>query len=319
MIWLSFHIFYWDYPVPLLTESIYPVIKELKRQNKILGFFFIRYNENGPHIRLRVKVTELEKEYVSKFIVDNISQYLQSKPSKTNLKLVPSDYLPNNSIQLINYIPEYQRYGGEEGIKIAEYLFESSSEAVLQLLETQPAISYDGLIGYAVKMHIIFGYGLGLQKKQMQSFFNRNFDHTFFFIDRWKSQKPEVDVSKSAYQDKFSKIFGSKADILVPFIANFLIALSRKMPLDDAALGKWLYDVKAVKKMLVNADSRGELIFPAKFEGRSKPMYKRFIYLYNSYLHMTNNRIGINTVDEPYLSFLIFKSMEAINENKKAD
>ena len=52
--WVSLHLFYHDNPMPLLVECVQPMIKELYARHLLQRFFFIRYWQGGPHIRLRL-------------------------------------------------------------------------------------------------------------------------------------------------------------------------------------------------------------------------------------------------------------------------
>ena len=53
--YLSFYIFYSEPWKNLLVESVHPLLKKLFDENLINQYFFIRYWEKGPHIRLRLK------------------------------------------------------------------------------------------------------------------------------------------------------------------------------------------------------------------------------------------------------------------------
>src|SRR5690242_11628145 len=83
--WISMHIFYASNPNPLLTEAVAPLIDELKQQRLIQHYFFIRYWQEGPHIRLRLLPTEgVEAETVTRKAEENISAYLQRRPALYN-------------------------------------------------------------------------------------------------------------------------------------------------------------------------------------------------------------------------------------------
>lgn len=83
-------------------------------------FFFIRYLDPEPHIRLRFRLTKNEHFLpVSKAVRNTISRYLNSKMV--------------TSLQIDTYKRELERYGGKL-IAEAESIFFHDSQAVLQLL-----------------------------------------------------------------------------------------------------------------------------------------------------------------------------------------
>jgi len=104
----------------ILEEAIQPVVDDLQRNNDISKWFFIRYNDPKPHLRVR-------------FMLSNTRVY-----SKTLDKIndVLSEYLESGEISNIvidTYNRELERYG-DHTIEEAESLFCTSSEFALQCL-----------------------------------------------------------------------------------------------------------------------------------------------------------------------------------------
>src|SRR5690242_5681489 len=53
--WASYHIFYYALSChQVLLEIVLPVVRDLWNRRQLIRFFFIRYGEGGPHVRLRV-------------------------------------------------------------------------------------------------------------------------------------------------------------------------------------------------------------------------------------------------------------------------
>jgi len=104
----------------ILEEAIQPVVDDLQRNNDISKWFFIRYNDPKPHLRVR-------------FMLSNTRVY-----SKTLDKIndVLSEYLESGEISNIvidTYNRELERYGDHTSEE-AESLFCTSSEFALQCL-----------------------------------------------------------------------------------------------------------------------------------------------------------------------------------------
>jgi len=51
--WLSFHLFTRMPLEPLLAEALLPMVEAERAAGRLKRFFFIRYSEGGPHLRLR--------------------------------------------------------------------------------------------------------------------------------------------------------------------------------------------------------------------------------------------------------------------------
>lgn len=105
----------------ILQEAITPLIADLKKQNLIKKWFFIRYNDPKPHLRFRVQLFE----------TGNYNKVLDL----INLKLkefVDSGEISN--IVIDTYSRELERYG-KDTIEFAEDLFFKSSELVLNFLD----------------------------------------------------------------------------------------------------------------------------------------------------------------------------------------
>ncbi len=150
MSWKAIHIFYYDNQDMILREGINAIMMK----NQIENYFFIRYWENGPHIRLRMKDISEEvlgkvKSEIRQFIEDNESKVQVNKDEyrkmaqefskKENITADNMELIGNNTIKDWQYIPELEKYNGIEGVKIAEKEFVYSSKLVLLLLQTKPS------------------------------------------------------------------------------------------------------------------------------------------------------------------------------------
>jgi thiopeptide-type bacteriocin biosynthesis protein len=176
MKWLSAHIFYHHNQDILLNDCITPLLEELNRTYNLNAYFFIRYWECGPHIRLRLRIdNSAEMSTIKNVLTERINRYISEHPSlsintqnlqETFDKMHQIEKIPtplthniyNNCIKFIDYHPEFSRYGGHEGIKIAEDFFCYSSKIALKLMN-QKQNQRNGLV---IQMIIImlraFGY-----------------------------------------------------------------------------------------------------------------------------------------------------------------
>ncbi|WP_165499662.1 lantibiotic dehydratase [Pedobacter frigidisoli] len=122
--WLYFEVFcHQQRTDQILAEVIMPFLNQY--QSAIKLWFFIRYSENGNHIRFRILLNDENygQRLTSQF-VDELEVYLSSG--------LISD------IQVKTYKRELERYGAD-AIALIEQHFAVDSEFVLSLFETQPS------------------------------------------------------------------------------------------------------------------------------------------------------------------------------------
>lgn len=105
----------------ILEEALQPLIEYLKENNSISKWFFIRYNDPKPHLRIRFLLNDND-EYDK--ILNEMNESLRG--------YIESGEISN--ILIDTYNREIERYG-EKTIEEAETLFYTSSELALQCLD----------------------------------------------------------------------------------------------------------------------------------------------------------------------------------------
>jgi thiopeptide-type bacteriocin biosynthesis protein len=106
----------------VLREVIAPLVREMTESGVADRWFFIRYGDPEWHLRLRFHGTP--------------AKLLREGLSALNAAVGP--LLADGrlwKIQLDTYEREVERYGGPEGVELAERIFQVDSEAVLEILE----------------------------------------------------------------------------------------------------------------------------------------------------------------------------------------
>jgi len=121
--WLYFEIYcHQQRSDQILVTVIDPFLA--KHSADIKKWFFIRYNENGNHIRFRLLLNDNHKaQMLTSNLMDDLALFL-------NAGLV-------SDVQIKTYKRELERYGSTM-IESVEEHFTADSEFVLSLLETQP-------------------------------------------------------------------------------------------------------------------------------------------------------------------------------------
>lgn len=284
--WVSCHIFYTSHN-KLLIEAIPIFLDGAKRKFSIHKYFFIRYWELGPHIRLRLLVDAKDKDYIKKEIASFFGLYMEKNP--TIRKVEKNHFMLNNTLQFIDYEPEVERYGGKEGIIVAESHFHDSSEIVLDIIQNMKNDwSLSLAQGISLQLAYIFIKGTSLEKYEIIEMI------TIMDNSYWKekakiiSKTENIDALFENQYSKNKKNILAKIDILNSVIQN------ENQEENQSFLVHWFQMAKQVDSHLNNI---------------SLSRKKQFIYI--SYLHMLNNRLGLSNHDEGYIAFILSRIFKA--------
>jgi thiopeptide-type bacteriocin biosynthesis protein len=140
--WLSAHIYYEGSAEHLLCQVIQPFVNLVQPLlHSTCPYFFIRYGEGGPHMRLRLHT---------------IHNYIPLLKEALEASISCSNY----TVNYIPYVPEIKRYGNGFTIALAETLFHASSSCSLQLIASMAHWDLQMALPAAWQMHIVFFHAL---------------------------------------------------------------------------------------------------------------------------------------------------------------
>jgi thiopeptide-type bacteriocin biosynthesis protein len=308
--WLSAYLYYAEPWEEFLLEGVEPFVRTILEEGLAEQFFFIRYWEKGPHIRLRIKgeSTLLQAE-VKPRLETYFRRYFKEKPSQREDPEQPNSlpeklrWVPNHTIRYVPYQPEIKRYGGPAGILVAEEQFQASSRAVLSIIEASKGWDYERALGAAIQLHLGFVSALGMKLTESIRFFS-----DIFSIWLTRSYHNGEDVSGEELQKRkhdtlkaYEKIFRQQEAILIPFHQRLWNAAAQNAEFEEQWLNRWLSDMAGIGERLKNANI---------------PRNRRQLWpILESLVHMTNNRLGILNQDEAFLGYLIKESLEAVGQS----
>lgn len=151
--WVSAHAFFQDDLDLLVTQVVAPLADEFAVEGMASEFFFLRYWEGGPHLRLRVlPSTGVSPLEVQRVIDERFGQYLSRNPSAEGMSAAQYEALapqlargekmrswtarlyPNDSVSFIAYRREHERYGHGASIQAVERHFAESSRIALRVV-----------------------------------------------------------------------------------------------------------------------------------------------------------------------------------------
>ncbi|MBN8703135.1 MAG: thiopeptide-type bacteriocin biosynthesis protein [Bacteroidetes bacterium] len=327
--WLASYLYYTEPWETILTEAVKPFAEQILQEGLANQYFFIRYWERGPHIRLRFKGNKdtLEKNVLPR-LTTFFSEYIALNPSKNLetpwMKDLPEDkkWYPNNSIQHIAYEPETERYGGEYAILLAEQQFQASSNAVLAIISESEGWSYEKALGAAIQLHLSFAHAIGLTYSEVcyfyahiqQAWFPRAYYNYEPNVDA-EELKKRAEITQKAFEENFQK----QKQFLVGFHEMLWNGLQEEAEFENEWMNTWIAEIKNYNSAVIKLQEEKKYVanIPANYnmpKHLAKPLVER-LWIYESLIHMTNNRLGIQNRDEAFLGYLIKRSMEELNKN----
>ncbi len=289
--WQSVHIVYYDSQDRLLVRIVGPVCAELARRGDIRQFFFIRYLDGGPHVRLRVMpAADRGGAPVLKALAELLRLEVRREPSlATDAELLDrhggevrassrfGPLRPNNTVHCERYMPELDRYGGEAGLAIVEPLFCESSRIALHLLE-------DGEMSDAERLNS----GLRLLVEGASTFIEDLSMARRFFGSYAASALGSIGLTM-ADQQRLQATFLQRCASSLPRMADvlqraFSLAMTRRAASDWARpMQKAVTDLHAAGV----GDSVGQ---------------PKVSMVASSCMHMMSNRMGLTPLQEAYLA-----------------
>ena len=135
----------------LLVEEIQPLVQELTQEERINQWFYLRYSDPQPHLRLRFLSPNTEhRNYLQQRIPVALSSYFQK------------DLIWK--VQMDTYNRELERYGTTT-IELSEYVFSVNSQLCLNVLEHLTDDTHVFLISLKVIDELLNSFGYTLDEK----------------------------------------------------------------------------------------------------------------------------------------------------------
>ena len=195
--WVSAHIHYKDSAHALLCRFIQPFITQATPLlHSSCPYFFIRYNEGGPHIQLRLQTRQHH--------INQLKELLEA-----------SLYHSVHIIHYIPYITETGKYGHETTLQLAEALFHASSMCCLQCLTAQEQNDTATALRLAWQMHLAFFHALQHEPDAVQQ-------HCRQFTAAWLKvlQKKNTTITHEQLLNHMHTLYNRQAHALQPAASN---------------------------------------------------------------------------------------------------
>jgi len=325
--WLAAHLFF-DRDSGIYTgecdevvlEVVEPFVRRCGREGWIDGWFFIRYSEYGPHVRLRLHG---RSEVMEETVWPALQAHVQARYPDVVFERPEGPAMPAwpaaaaslsagapeargepfriTHAALIEYEPEVDRYGGPEAIRVAERFFEVSSEAACALLRktsrTERASRLGkGLLTMVELMHV-FSRGDRAAAARWAEQYNMGYL-------RGVARDEEA---RGAWLGAFDSGYGSQADTLGEYVEEVWSRMDEGESLSEA-LDLYRDGLLEVRGHFAGLHEAGKL---AGAQGPYPAWEQAVGAICSSYLHMMNNRLGITIQEESYLAYLILRTLQS--------
>jgi len=328
--WISVHIFYGREQRVLLLECIAPMLAELEKAGVVDRYFFVRYWEGGPHVRLRVIPSPGFEEQVKQAVECRLQEFLASRPvffavpqvaeqwwrrsfileygeAELHRKYGPEGIIPRypeNTFHYIPYEPEYARYGGPEGMEISERHFHVSSRMALERLTWDNM--HAGGVRIAQTVQIMLGLCFAFLETQeavarftmeyATSWYRRFFDGKASVLNAQVLPMADLAVGRVS-----RRIRRAAQD----FQAGTFHAITRQ----DA---EWFDHGRRLRSEMRTLIQNGRVRvsdMPRRADASDDSLASLIALLF-SYVHMTNNRLGASLSEEVGMAYLVSRSLQ---------
>lgn len=265
------------------------------KANSWLSYYI--YYESGGDDLLAKSVWPLvqrlhDRQLIEKFF---FIRYADKQGLHIRLRLLPSHAAVRHTVRrqvkaslprakFVKYTPEIERYGGPVGLPIAEDVFEASSIAALQLLHGGNAWSYRRALAAALQMH------LGMLQA--------------FDVSRAEAIALSKHLVPASSLVDFEQSFAMQRQTVAPSLRALWASCEKNVDFKVKWFADWHQAMIRVGHKMHSAHNRGKLILPAGKQHDS-PLWA----LYESYMHMTNNRLGVLNRDEPFIAYILQSSL----------
>jgi hypothetical protein len=292
--WISVHVHHHGDLDAILTRHVAPITRSLIDSERALSYFFIRYWNGGPHLRLRILPNTREDERalaeeVAETITEQIGwhpapngareAYLaqaallrqRSGPSTGELEAV-EPFHSDSSVEQRDYEFEAYRFGGWAARGGAEALFFESSE-IARAIVGHTLGDLNQRLGWAILLMAVVPFSLGLAQREAVEAYDRYAETARHLFPDHASSFP-TSLGFPAYEQR--------ADQVQDAIATAVDAKDGR-----TAVGRWR---AALQGCVANLNDP--------------------LAVAMSHLHMMNNRLGVPMAEELYLAHLLARGFE---------
>ncbi|HYQ96475.1 MAG TPA: thiopeptide-type bacteriocin biosynthesis protein [Candidatus Eisenbacteria bacterium] len=261
----------------VLNRLISPIAAEIQDHPDLDSLFFVRFSE--PRWQLRFRILG-RPAWVNGLLRDLVERRVSELEAGGDIE----------GHELTRYDREYDRYGGELGMSLAERLFHLDSLACLEIVRLDHA-------GSLAKSRREYAMALVDRFLDLARFSTEDRLEFYRFGYAWAlEQKTWGQDDLDSLEGRFQKIHGSLESLFFGTQAE-----------DPARFYGGAEAASVATGFLERARPVVESILHEHRAGRIKQDLR---YLFWSYAHMMTNRLGVEATPEAILRFFMFRLLE---------
>jgi lantibiotic biosynthesis protein len=266
----------------VILETVAPFLRERAAAGWTDRFFFIRFTDaHGPHVRLRLRGS-------AGFLAD------AGRALEAAVRRAPeAEGASRPELRWVDYEPEYDRYGGPEGVAVSEEVFHAASRAAVALLDGGPP-ARGRRLGMALLALVVLAHAFHDGRANAAAFCRR-------YADGFRRGLARAADAEARMGTAFEAGFERQAEPLAAHVREAWRRLAAGDPL-PTALEDYRASLRAIPDRLRTLARDGRL---AAAEG-AVPIES----LAASYAHLMHNRLGVARTEEAYLAHLAARCLE---------
>ena len=166
--------------------------------------------------------------------------------------------------------------------------------------------NYNEALGKGLYLHLSFAYATGMDLAEAETFFKKIFEMWLPKSDNSTSHQIILKAFVENYELQKTSIMNS--------VQKLWLALQNKFEIEQQWLKVWIDQMAEISNRLQQVQKNNNFITPGNFKNDGTLNIDSCIqqrwYVYYSYVHMTNNRLGILNRDEGYLAYILMRGFE---------
>jgi thiopeptide-type bacteriocin biosynthesis protein len=297
--WVSAHLqfsgaLYSEQCDALLRTIVMPTVDWLGQTGWVDSFFFVRYGEGGPHVRLRLRGAR-------EILLSRVVPALEQKAVRWRRTGSRARKVRFSDLAWIAYEPEMDRYGGSRGMGVAERLADASSRMVLELLEREASVDLERRLALGLVAFLCLTSAFFDDASDVKYFANRYRDG---FLKSIAGELPTREKLATA----FDGAYGRQQPVVDPAVRALWLALRNGQPL-GAPHDRFCQEAHRAARHLKRLAANGALTVSSQ---KTDSFAAARAAIVPSYVHLTMNRLGLPVSHESYVAAVVANALGAV-------
>ena len=318
--WVAVHAFGTGAPDLFLTDAVAPAVERMRSERRAHGWFYLRYWDGGPHVRVRVRTTPENEASVRAELHGVHAEHVRSHPSRqwmgqetyramaeelARREDVAHEPAPREADTCADYpyLPEHAVYGRESAMRAAEEHFEESTLIALEVITSMPEQSRRR--GFALSVGLATAMLNGVEAMGPPP-------------PRESLDPPPGDAYPTPdLLEQLERSYTAQRERLRDQ-GRALAELVRSRELGDDPLHRWVDSIRRLRRALTAARAEGTLSLRPSLSplGWNSVGASSGEAVVTSVLmrcaHLVNNRVGVSYQDEMHINYLMARTFSEV-------